>query len=113
MDNIDELIEKAKKIGHDEVPEPQTVQAERKVLEILNSKPDRHFKTRELKCLLKYTGIKVWNISSILSEMTIRGKCKRIQNGIYRAQTEEITHQTILEKIKMNLRKKIKNIFSF
>jgi len=113
MDNIDELIKKAKKIGHDKVPEPQPVQAEREVLDILNSKPDRHFKTRELKCLLKYSDIKVWNISSILIAIAIQGKCERIQNGIYRAQPEEITHQTILEKIKMNLRKKIKNIFSF
>jgi len=113
MDNIDELIEKAKKIGHDEVPEPQTVQAEKKVLKILNRKPDRRFKTRELKCLLKYAGIKVWNISSILTAIAIQGKCVRIQNGIYRAQPEEITHQTILEKIKMNLQTKIKNIFSF
>ena len=112
MDNIDELIEKAKKIGHDEVPELLPIQAERKVLEILNSKPDRHFKTRELKFLVKYAGIQVSNISSILTAIAIQGKCERIQNGIYRAQTEEITHQTILEKIKMNLRKKIKNIFS-
>jgi len=112
MENIDELIEKAKEIGHDEVPELLPIQAERKVLVILNSKPDKQFKTAELNIFLQDAGIEISNISSILSAMAFQGKCERIQPGIYRAQPEEITHQTILKKIKMNLRKKIKNIFS-
>ncbi len=104
-DNMKELIEKAKEIGHDEVPLSKRVEAKNKILEILNSEPEKQFKTITLNIFLQDADIEISNISTILSELVQQGKCEKIQNGLYRANFRPFPKKTILEKIKLNLQK--------
>jgi len=43
MENIDDLIQKAKEIGHDEVPDPKPVQAEKTILKMSIGSKDYKF----------------------------------------------------------------------
>jgi len=98
MENIDDLIQKAKEIGHDTVPDPKPVQAEKIILDMLNSKPTRCFQTKELDFMLRYDGIKTPS-SSILTRLTHQGKCEKVKTGIYRAKPQFVHQQSFLEKI--------------
>jgi len=97
--DIDELVKKAKEIGHDHVPDPKPVQAERKILEVLNSEPKKCFQKKTLNILLEDSGVEISDISPILTRIVYEGKCEKVKNGIYRARL------SLLEKIKLHLLK--------
>jgi len=98
MENIDGLIQKAKEIGHDTIPDPKPVQAKKIILDMLNSKPTRCFQTNELDVMLHYNGIKTPS-SSILTRLAHQGKCEQVKIGIYRAKLQFVRQQSFLKKI--------------
>ena len=104
MKNIDNLIQKAKEIGHDTIPDPKPVQSEKIILDMLNSKPTRCFKTSEFDEMLRYNDIKTPS-SCMLTRLIHQEKCKRIKIGIYRAKLQFVRQPSFLEKIKLNLQK--------
>jgi len=110
MDNIDDLVQKAKEIGHDTIPDPKPVQAKKIILYMLNSKPTRYFQTKEFNTMLRYDGIKTPS-SSILTRLAHQRKCEQVKIGIYRAKLQFVRQQLFLEKIKLNLQK-ILRVFS-
>ena len=99
------LIEEANKIGHDTIPVPKRIEAKNKILEILNSEPEKQFKTITLNIFLQDADIEISDISTVLSELVRQGKCRKIQNGLYSANFQQLHKKTILEKIKLNLQK--------
>ena len=110
MENIDDLIQKAKEIGHDTIPDPKPVQAKKIILDMLNSKPTRCFQTKGFNAMLRHDGIKTPS-SSILTRLAHQGKCEQVKIGIYRAKLQFVRQQSFLEKIKLNLQK-ILRVFS-
>ncbi len=104
-DNMKELIEQAKEIGHDTVPISKRIEAKNKIIEILNSEPEKQFKTITLNIFLQDADIEISNISTILSELVRQDKCRKIQNGLYCANLQPLHKKTILEKIKLIIQK--------
>ena len=109
MDDIDDLIKKAKEIGYDTVPDPKPIQAEKTILDILQSKITRCFQTKELDALLRYDGIRTPS-SSTLTRLVNEEKIERVGYGKYRAKFMS-EKQSLLEQIKLNLQK-ILHVFS-
>ena len=103
MENMDDLIQKAKAIGHDEVPDPKFVQAEKIILDVLNSKPSRCFQTKELDALLRHEHI-LTPPSSILTRLAGQGEIERVGYGKYCAKFVP-ERQSLLQKIKLILQK--------
>jgi len=99
MENIDDLIQKAKEIGHDTIPDPKPVQAEKLILEVLNSKPTRCFKSKELNELLRYDGIRTPS-SGILTRLAGEFKIEHVKLGLYRAKLQSTPVGSLLEKIR-------------
>ena len=101
--DINKLLERANKLGYDAVPDLKPVQAERIILELLNSKPTRCFQTKEIDAILQHEGIRTPS-SSMLVCLAEQGKIERIEYGIYRAKIVP-ERQSILDKIKLIIQK--------
>jgi len=97
--DIEEQIKKAKEIGYDEIPNPKSVQAEKLILEVLNSKPTRCFKSNELNELLRYDGIRTPS-SGTLTRLADENKIEQVKLGLYRAKLQSTPVGSLLEKIR-------------
>ena len=97
-DDMKELIEKAKAIGHDEVPDLKSVQSEKIILNVLKSKITRHFQTKELNALLRHEHIRT-PASGTLTRLAQESKILRVGYGFYCAKPKE----SLLEKIKLKI----------
>ena len=104
MTNIDALIKNATEAGLDEPLESKSVRAEKIVLEVLNSKPERIFRTRELNTILWDNGIRTTS-STVLRRMIKEEKCKQVAYGIYRANQQSIPPKSFMKKIKLIMQK--------
>ena len=104
MENIDDLIQKAKEIGHDTVPDTKPVIAEKKILKMLNDKPTRCFQTKEFNVILRHDEEIRTPSSGMLVMMAEQEKIERVGYGLYRAKIMP-EKQSILEKIKLILQK--------
>jgi hypothetical protein len=97
-ENFKELIEKAKEIGGDTIPDSKFVQSEKIILNVLNFKPTRHFQTKELDALLHHEHIRT-SASETLIRLEDQDKIQRVGCGFYCAKPQE----SLLEKIKLKI----------
>ena len=103
MENIDDLIAKANKIGHEIIPDRIPVQARKKILEILKSKPTRCFQTKELNTILRDEENRTPS-SGILTRLAEEGKIECVSHGLYCAISSP-EKQSILEKFRLIIQK--------
>ncbi len=83
--DINQILAKAKEIGHDEVPigGGNNSEAAEVLGQIFNASVGKFFKSTELSKLLNGNGVQVDKIGNVLFAMKNAKKCSQVRKGVY------------------------------
>ncbi len=83
--DIEELIEKAKQIGHAEIPDQQrdNLRVKEVLIKIFNAYPTKFFVSKDLKNLLADEGLEVSKLGHVLYGMKAKHECIEPRKGTY------------------------------
>ncbi len=89
--DIKDLVERAKAVGHDEVPVGGGNSSE--VVEVLSAIFDgndgKFFRSQDLSKLLNDSGVQVQKIGNTLFAMKNQKKCSQVKKGVYTSYASE------------------------
>lgn len=85
MSNIDALLEKAKEIGSDKVPEGSgnSPEIQKALMQVFEKHPTSWFRSRDLQTALIESGYEVKKVSDVLFRMAKDGKIQQAKKGVY------------------------------
>lgn len=83
--DINELVQKAKAVGHTEIPvgggnSSEVVEVLRK---IFDSNKGKYFRSQDLSKLLNANGVPVQKIGNVLFAMKNSKQCSQVRKGVY------------------------------
>jgi len=83
--DIDELVEKAKQIGHTEIPDQQrdNLRLKEVLTKIFNTYPTKFFELKDLKNLLANEELEVSRLGNVLYGMKAKNECIEPRKGTY------------------------------
>jgi len=83
--DIQQLVQKAKAIGHDEVPVGggDNSEAASALEQIFKANPGKFFRSKDLGKLLNEGGIVVTKIGNVLFAMKNTKRCSQVRKGVY------------------------------
>lgn len=83
--DIKALVQKAKDVGHDEVPigGGNSSEATQALEEIFKANPGKFFRSQDLGKLLNDNGIPVTKPGNVLFAMKNAKKCSQVKKGVY------------------------------
>ncbi len=89
--DINQLVQKAKAIGHDEVPigGGNNSEAAEVLIAIFKASAGKFFKSTELSKLLNDNGVQVDKIGNVLFAMKNAKKCSQVRKGVYTSYSTE------------------------
>jgi len=89
--DIKDLVQRAKEVGHDEVPVGGGNSSE--VIEVLsaifNANEGKFFRSQDLSKLLNDNGVAVTKIGNTLFAMKNTRKCSQVKKGVYTSYTSQ------------------------
>lgn len=83
--DMEELVKKAKQIGHDEIPNQHrdSLRVKEALTIIFNANPTKFFKKIDLKNLLAAEGFEVSRLGNVLYGMKAKNECVELGNETY------------------------------
>lgn len=85
MVDINQLVAKAKQIGHDEIPVGggNSSEAAEALKQIFKANPGKFFRSQDLGKLLNDNGIQVTKVGNVLFAMKNSKECSQVRKGVY------------------------------